>query len=159
MTSEEKILIEEENSSTPINTERFAGFWMRLWAFLADLIIIFSINGILLSPLKFINEGASINISIWTLNGIMSAIVFYLYFLIMTKKLGQTVGKMIFGLQVIRSDHKPLQWSDLVFREVVVRFVYKVFFFLNLLYLIVAFNKEKKGLHDMIGNTRVVHIE
>lgn len=140
-------------------TDRFAGFWMRFWAFLADLLIIFSINGILLSPLRFMNEGLDIYISVWTVHGIMAAIVFYLYFLIMTKKLGQTIGKMIFGLRVIRADHKPLQWTDLLFREVITRFIYKTFFFLNLLYLIVAFNKEKKGFHDMVGNTRVVHVE
>jgi len=147
---------------TPVDqqgTDRFAGFWMRFWAFLADLLIIFSINGILLSPLRFMNEGAEIYINIWTLHGIMAAIVFYLYFLILTKKLGQTMGKMIFGLKVIRVDHQPLEWGDLIFREVITRFIYKTFFFLHLLYLIVAFNKEKKGFHDMVANTRVVHVE
>jgi len=140
-------------------TDRFAGFWMRFWAFLADLLIIFSMNGILLSPLKLINEGMEIYMGAWTLRGILAAIVFYLYFLIMTKKAGQTIGKMIFGLKVIRVDHQPLQWSDLIFREVITRFIYKTFFFLNLLYLIVAFNQEKKGFHDMVANTRVVHVE
>lgn len=156
---EESIISLEETIIEPKLSDRYAGFWMRFWAFLADLLIIFSINGILLSPLRFMNEGMDIYISAWTLHGIMAAIVFYLYFLIMTKKLGQTMGKMIFGLRVIRADHKPLQWSDLIFREVITRFIYKAFFFLNLLYLIVAFNKEKKGFHDMVGNTRVVHVE
>lgn len=140
-------------------TDRHAGFWMRLWAFLADLLIIFSINGIILSPLKFLNEGVEISLGGWTLHGILAAIVFYLYFLFMTMKYGQTLGKMIFGLRVIRSDHQPLQWIDLIFREVIGRFIYKAFFFLNLLYLVVAFNKEKKGFHDMVANTKVVHVE
>lgn len=156
---DESIISVEESTVEPKTSDRFAGFWMRFWAFSADLLIIFSINGILLSPLRLINEGTDIYISIWTIHGITGAIVFYLYFLILTKKLGQTMGKMIFGLRVIRADHKPLQWSDLVFREVITRFIYKTFFFLNLLYLIVAFNKEKKGFHDMVGNTRVVHVE
>lgn len=156
---EESIMSVEDSTDEPKITDRFAGFWMRFWAFLADLLIIFSINGILLSPLRMINDGMDIYISIWTLHGIMGAIVFYLYFLVLTKKLGQTMGKMIFGLRVIRADHQPLQWSDLIFREVITRFIYKTFFFLNLLYLIVAFNKEKKGFHDMVGNTRVVHVE
>ncbi len=156
---EESVVSGEESIDVSRTTDRFAGFWMRFWAFLADLLIIFSINGILLSPLKMINEGLEIYISIWTVSGILGAIVFYLYFLILTKKLGQTMGKMIFGLKVIRADRKPLQWTDLIFREVITRFIYKTFFFLNLLYLIVAFNKEKKGFHDMVGNTRVVHVE
>jgi uncharacterized RDD family membrane protein YckC len=156
---EESVISVNENTSNQNIPKRFAGFWMRFWAFLVDLVIIFSINSILLSPIKIMNEGMDVYISVWTLHGIMAAIVFYLYFLIMTKQFGQTMGKMIFGLQVIRADHEPLKWSDLIFREVIIRFVYKAFFFLNLLYLIVAFNKEKQGFHDMIGNTRVVHVE
>ena len=148
-----------EDASMQVYQDRLAGFWMRFWAFLADLIIIFSINGILLSPLKLINEGMSINIGIWTLSGLIGGIVFYLYFLMMTKYLGQTMGKMIFGLKVIRIDKGPLQWSDLLFREVIGRFIYKTFFFLNLLYFIVAFNKQKQGIHDMFASTTVVHIE
>lgn len=158
-TLEESPLYGQDNTSNVVYRDRLAGFWMRFWAFLADLIIIFSINGILLSPLKVINEGIGINIGIWTLSGLMGGIVFYLYFLLMTKYLGQTMGKMIFGLRVIRTDKEPLQWSDLFFREVIGRFIYKAFFFLNLLYFIVAFNKNKQGIHDMFASTTVVHIE
>src|SRR5690625_5583509 len=86
----------------------------------------------------------------------MMVIVLYLYFLFMTKKLGQTAGKMIFGLAVIRADEQPLQWRDLLFREVIGRFIYKAFFFLHFLYLIVAFSNEKQGLHDIFGNTREI---
>ncbi|MFC4559066.1 RDD family protein [Virgibacillus kekensis] len=135
---------------------RYAGFWMRFWAYLADLIIVFSINGILLSPLKFIDNGAAVDIGFWTLAGIFSAIIFYVYFLLMTRFFEQTLGKMIFGLRVIREDFQQLRWSDLLFREVVGRFFHRVFFFTGLLYLFVAFSREKQGIHDMIGNTRVV---
>ncbi|MBP1947439.1 RDD family protein [Virgibacillus litoralis] len=135
---------------------RYAGFWMRFWAYIADLLIVFSINGILLTPFKFINDGAGIDIGFWTMAGIVSVIVLYLYFLLMTKYFGQTLGKMIFGLRVIREDAQPLEWKDLLFREVVGRFIHRVFFFTGLLYLFVAFGGEKQGIHDMIGNTRVV---
>ncbi|HLS60018.1 MAG TPA: RDD family protein [Virgibacillus sp.] len=138
---------------------RYAGFWMRGWAFIVDLLIVFSINGIILSPLKLLNDGLPIQLSLWTINGIMAAIIFYLYFLFMTKKLGQTAGKMIFGLEVIRADEQPLQWSDLLFREVIGRFIYNTFFFLHFLYLMIVFSNEKQGLHDVFGNTRVIHIE
>src|SRR5690625_3336466 len=156
---DDPLVVHKEGSHAENKTYRVAGFWMRFWAFLTDLIIIFSINGILLSPLQFISEESEITLSVWTLKGILGGVVFYLYFLIMTKKLGQTIGKMIFGLQVIRSDLQPLQWKDLIFREVIVRFCYKAFSFLHLLYLVVAFNKEKQGLHDMVGNTKVIHVE
>lgn len=143
--------------STPLGHHRYAGFWMRFWAYLTDLIVVFSVNGLLLSPLKFVDNGVT-DIGFWTLNGILSALVFYIYFLIMTKYFGQTLGKMLFGLRVIRCDDEQLQWSDLLFREVVVRFIYKIMFLFSLLYLVVAFTDEKQGLHDIAGNTRVIHV-
>ncbi|ALX48811.1 RDD family protein [Lentibacillus amyloliquefaciens] len=133
--------------------QRYAGFWMRFWAYLVDLIIVFSINGILLSPFNFFDP---IDIGFWTLAGIVGAIVLYLYFLLMTKFFGKTLGKMIFGLRVVREDMKPLEWSDLIFREVVGRFIHRVFWFTNLLYLFAAFGSQKQGLHDIFGSTRVV---
>ncbi|MUK88841.1 RDD family protein [Ornithinibacillus sp. L9] len=153
----------EENAHTATDhlmpTKRYAGFWMRFWAYILDLIVVFSINGILFVPFKFINDGTVINIGFWTLTGIIGSIIFYLYFLLMTRKFGQTLGKMILGIKVIREDDQPLEWSDLLFREVVGRFLHRIFGFLALLYIIVGFTKEKQGLHDIIGNTRVVFDE
>lgn len=136
---------------------RPAGFWMRFWAYTVDLIIVWSVNGLLLNPLKFVNNGTSIDIGFWTLAGIISTIVLYLYFVLMTKFYGQTIGKMIFGLKVIRKDFEPLKWGDLVFREVIGRFLYRVIGILTLLYVVVAFDPLKQGIHDMIGDTRVIH--
>ncbi|WP_163581458.1 RDD family protein [Gracilibacillus saliphilus] len=148
---------EQMNDPTTQSTKfRYAGFWMRFWAYLVDLIIVFSINGILLVPFKFINDGFTMGIGFWTVAGIISSIVFYLYFLLMTKFYNQTLGKMIFGLRVIREDSQSLRWSDLIFREIIGRFIHRVFFIGVFLYLFVAFGAQKLGIHDMIGNTRVV---
>ncbi|UOQ87219.1 RDD family protein [Gracilibacillus salinarum] len=145
----------EYASETTIH-HRYAGFWMRLWAYLVDLIIVFSINGILLIPFKFVDNGFDLEIGFWTITSIISSIVFYLYFLLTTKFFNQTLGKVIFGLRVIREDHGPLSWSDLIFREVIGRFLHRVFPITILLYAFVAFTNQKQGIHDMIGNTRVV---
>ena len=145
-----------EEASTLTADRKYAGFWMRFWAYVADLVIVFSLNGILLIPFRFMNDGVSMDIGFWTVTGILSSIVFYLYFLIMTKFFNQTLGKMIFGLKVIREDGQALQWGDLLFREVVGRFIHRVFFIAVFLYVVVGFTSEKQGIHDMIGNTRVV---
>lgn len=147
-----------EEPSPQENEYKYAGFWMRYWAYLIDVIIIFSINGILLSPLLFINGGIPLEIGFWTVNGILAGIIYYVYFLLMTKFWGQTVGKMILGIKVIREDEETLLWSDLIFREVIWRFIHNVIFILKLLYLVIAFSPEKKGVHDMIGNTKVIHV-
>lgn len=146
-----------DGTDYPMSVHRYAGFWMRFWAYLTDVIVVFSLNGLLLFPLKFISGG--VNIGYWTLTGILSAVVFYVYFLVMTKYFGQTLGKMLFGLRVIRLDDKDPGWSDLLFREVVMRFIYKAMFILSLLYIVVAFTSEKEGLHDMVASTRVIHVQ
>src|SRR5690625_1929101 len=117
---------------------RFAGFCMRFWAYLVDGIVIFSINGILLSPLQFINEGIPIDVGYWTVNGIIGGLIFYSYFLIMTKLFSQTVGKMIFGIKVIKHNGSPLLWSDLIFREGIGRFIYKILPIVMVLYVVVG---------------------
>lgn len=153
--------IEAEQSEEPSSSKieyKYAGFWMRFWAYLIDVIVVFSVNGILLSPLSFVNGGFPVEISFWTLNGILAGVVYYIYFLLMTKFFGQTIGKMILGLKVIRENSDPLTWTDLIFREVIGRFLHNVLAILKLLYLVVAFSNEKQGIHDMIGNTRVVHV-
>lgn len=137
----------------------YAGFWMRFWAYIVDVIVVFSLKGLLLSPLKFMNSGEAIQIGYWTVNGLIAALIFFAYFLFMTKLFEQTLGKMIFGLKVINKNNHPLKWSDLLFREVVGRFIYNVIGIMKVLYLVVAFTDEKQGIHDMIGNTRVIHVE
>lgn len=139
--------------------QRYAGFWMRFWAYSADLVIVFAVNGILLSPLAFLNSGSVTLLEFFTLQGLLSGLVMYLYFLIMTKFTGQTLGKMIFGLKVIRKDRLPLRWSDLFFREVVGRLIHRLLVFTNVLYLVVAFTDEKQGIHDIFSDTRVIHAE
>lgn len=149
---------DESETTSPSDTYKYAGFWMRFWAYLIDVIIVFSINGILLSPLKFMNDGFPLEVSFWTLQGILAGVTYYLYFLLMTKIFQQTVGKMIFGIKVVRENNNPPTWGDLFFREVIGRFIYNALFILKLLYLVVAFTDEKQGLHDMIGETRVIHV-
>lgn len=139
--------------------EQFAGFWIRFWAYIIDLVIVFSINGTLLSPLMFIESSPVYIAGIFTLQGILSTLTSYLYFLFMTKAFEQTLGKMIVGVKVVRTDRGPLTWNDLLFREVVGRFIHRSLVITNVLYVIVGVTQNKQGIHDMFGNTEVIHVE
>lgn len=138
--------------------ERLAGFWIRFAAYIIDAILISSISGIILSPLMLVNDGYPIEISAWTLNGIIATLIYYVYYLLMTKFFQQTLGKMIVGIKVISTANRPLTWQDAFFRETIGRIIHNAFFILKLLYLMVAFTNNKQGIHDMIGNTKVVYI-
>ena len=74
---------------------------------------------------------------------IITFAVGYLYFVVMTKRFGQTLGKMVFGLKVIPTSGNSLSWGTVIFREVIGRYVYQAFWFLSLLYLFVPFTKKE----------------
>ncbi|WP_187118822.1 RDD family protein [Bacillus marasmi] len=133
---------------------RFAGFWMRFWAYLMDLIVIGSINRIIINPIfrgmdiSLYDSGVLAPISIAT------AITFYAYFVLMTKYFGQTLGKMVFGLKVVNLDGSPLTWSTVIFREFIGRYISVTIF---ILYIIVAFLPKKQGIHDLFVDTTVIY--
>ena len=58
----------------------------------------------------------------------------------------------------MQMEEESLSWRDVFYREVVGRILHNVFFLLKLMYLSIAFSDEKRGVHDMIGNTKVVYV-
>ncbi|MBT2692903.1 RDD family protein [Bacillus sp. ISL-55] len=132
----------------------YAGFWTRFWAYLLDLIVIGSVNRMIINPVfraldvPLIEEGVLSPIAIAT------AVIFYLYFVLMTKYFGQTLGKMVFGLKVVELDGKGLTWGSVIFREWIGRFISAT---IIVLYVVVAFTKKKQGLHDLFADTTVIY--
>jgi uncharacterized RDD family membrane protein YckC len=133
---------------------RFAGFWMRFWAYLLDLVVIGSIERILINPIFRFFDISLYEQSMFAPISIGTAFIFYAYFVLMTKIFGQTIGKMVFGLRVVTLEGKPLTWSTILFREWIGRFISTT---LLISYIIVAFLPKKQGLHDLFVDTTVVH--
>ncbi|MDV7763560.1 RDD family protein [Peribacillus sp. CSMR9] len=133
----------------------FAGFWMRFWAYLADLLVIGSLNRILIHPIFKFYEGTD---DLWfSAEGLLTGIVFFLYFVLMTKFLNQTLGKMIFGLKVVtlREETKTISWGTILFRELIGRYISKVTW---IGYLLAGLLPKKQALHDVFADTGVVLI-
>ncbi|OIJ18243.1 hypothetical protein BKP45_11705 [Anaerobacillus alkalidiazotrophicus] len=151
---EQKVTIEKEEKNY-----RYAGFWMRFWAYLLDLVVVASINGIVVTSVLSMLGLSNVRIAFFSIEAVLIAFVTALYFLLLTKKWGQTIGKKVFGIKVVHVNNKPLTWSSVIFREVVGRYILQVFILTYFLYLIVAFQKKKQGLHDMVGDTYVIHEE
>jgi uncharacterized RDD family membrane protein YckC len=137
---------------------RFAGFWMRLWAFLLDGIIIWSIGSILIVPLFRVLGLSTGESSMFSPATIATTIVFYAYFILMTKYFRQTLGKMVFGLRVVDLAEERLSWKTVLFREGIGRYIAGVFAPITfVVYLVAAFTKKKQGVHDLFADTSVVH--
>lgn len=133
---------------------KYAGFWMRFWAYLLDLVVIGSVNRLLINP-TFRALDLDLNaFSIFAPVTIATAITFYAYFVLMTKYFGQTLGKMVFGLKVVPLKGNRLSWGTILFREWIGRFISTTVW---ISYAIVAFLPKKQGLHDLFSDTSVVH--
>ncbi|MGG4267987.1 RDD family protein [Peribacillus simplex] len=136
-----------------VNSVYFAGFWMRFWAYLADLFVIGSLNRILIHPIFKFYEGTD---DLWfSAEGLLTGIVFFLYFVLMTKFLNQTLGKMILGLKVVtlKEEAKTISWGTVLFRELIGRYISKVTW---IGYLLAGLLPKKQALHDVFADTSVV---
>lgn len=80
----------------------------------------------------------------------------------MTRFFRQTLGKMIFGIEVISAKGDRLTWGQLFFREGVGRFLHQAPILGNLTllaYIVVACTPKKQGVHDLFAETYVVHVD
>lgn len=146
-------------SNEPVLQEspiRYAGFWMRFWAFLLDLIVVGSIERLLINPIFRALDISLSEFNMFAPISIASAVIFYLYFVLMTKYFKQTLGKMVFGLKVVDLKHDEISWGTIIFREWIGRFISAT---VIIGYLIVAFLPKKQGLHDIFTDTTVIHVE
>ncbi len=131
-----------------------AGFWTRFWAYLIDLVVISSITALTIGPLFDLMGWDDARILYLSPYKFVAAILFYGYFVLMTKWRAQTLGKMVFGIKVISDKGIPLTWGTILFREWIGRFIsVKIL----ILYIVAAFTPKHKAIHDYIADTAVVH--
>ncbi|MEK5523769.1 hypothetical protein B5V89_02160 [Heyndrickxia sporothermodurans] len=143
-----------DKTLTVVQTFSFAGFWMRFWAYLLDIVVVASISRLIIRPVFRIVDIPLTDSGLFTPYSIVTTLLFYLYFILMTKFLSATIGKMVFGLKVISLKEKKLSWSTIIFREGIGRYISV---FTKILYVVVAFTPNKQGIHDIFADTTVVH--
>ncbi|WP_414053454.1 RDD family protein [Macrococcus equi] len=133
-----------------------AGFGIRFLAYVIDLILIHCINSIITAPIVKIGglEDVYLGIKLFSVEHILSAIIFFSYFVILTYCFRATLGKMILGLKVLSTKEDKLSVETVLTRELFGRYISKSFF--SLLYLVVLFNPKKRGIHDLLSDTYVV---
>ncbi|EDL65343.1 RDD family protein [Bacillus sp. SG-1] len=151
MSNHEEIMTTQQDKEE--NVFELGGFWMRFWAYLLDLVVISSIGRLIVYPIFRALDLSLVKDDLFAPISILSSIIFYGYFVLMTKYFGQTLGKMAFGLKVIELDGKPLKWGTVIFRELIGRFISAS---ILILYIVVAFTNKKQGIHDLFADTTVI---
>jgi uncharacterized RDD family membrane protein YckC len=148
---------------------RYAGFWVRVLAMILDAIILtiasLAVSGVLAlalpGPVATMPTGGAfpeftgamlLRTGISFVINIGIGMAYHVFFL---TRNGATPGKMALGLKVITVEGGPISTGRAIGRY----FAYWLdSFSLFIGYIIVAFDSQKRALHDFICNTRVIRV-
>lgn len=152
--SERRRYSEEEAKYEYYPRELFAGFWHRFFAFLVDASIAKAIVSIVLGILVGFT-GFETSEKIYRL---LSTLITLLYFTLSTYFTGgQTLGKMIFALKVVRLDGGKLDFVTVFIREFIGRYIH-TYGILAILYILVGLTEKKQSLSDLFADTSVISL-
>jgi uncharacterized RDD family membrane protein YckC len=154
---------EEEGKPSIWDPTPRGGFWLRLMALAMDslilllLVAIFLVLGFLSLSMGAIGErGISLFRQVWIVFPIILPLGFVLmlsYFTFFHGTWGQTIGKMVFSLRVVRTAGQSLTFSRAFVRAL--GYWLSAFpFFLGFFW--VGFTSSKRSWHDAIADTMVI---
>ena len=143
----------------------FAGFWRRFGAYIIDAVVLGAIFAVL-EPLlcpnfgRFFNFTTSFDSNYWmtqfrALGNVISTVLSGVYFVVFWVWRGQSLGMMVAGIKVVRTDGTQLETG-----HAVVRYLGYIISILPLFlgFIWIAFDAHKQGWHDKLAETYVVKI-
>ena len=146
-------ITQEESFQEEAITFNYAGFWIRFFAYLIDIILI-SITTTLISVAIFGVENLAdpdgSNVS-----GLLNFIIILFYFSLMhSSSLQATLGKMAVGIKVVDTDG-----GQISLLKAIGRYLSKIISGLILLlgFIMAGFDSKSQALHDKIVSTYVIY--
>lgn len=145
--------------------ERKAGFWIRLAAWIADFVCLVLVTiALTFSVLTTIylggQLGGEINDQVIALAGYASTAIVLCsgvaYFTIFVGSCGQTPGKMLFRLKVVRIDGQEMTYGRALIRSLCWMLSLLLF---GIGFLTIACTGHKRSLHDMLAGTAVIRFQ
>ena len=150
---------------------QYAGFWMRFWALVIDVIIIGAVQGILFATLfggtilNIIGEAmrgdpdpvslVSQALPMAILARFGSFVLTGAYYTYCWVTYGATPGKRALGLKVIDQAGGPLTWGQAIGRYLGTILSAMI---MGIGFLMAAFDDQKRTLHDRLAGTRVIKV-
>lgn len=151
-----------DSRTTGLNDVVYAGFWVRLAAYVLDNIIVFLMLlavRLALSGMFSVMRGTVLGGNVlfhYSLKDIVLYLGQALYFILCTRYTGTTIGKRAMNLRVVNADGSTeLDFLNVVYRETVGRFLCRLPMCMG--YFMTGLDSEKRGIHDMLCDTRVVY--
>jgi uncharacterized RDD family membrane protein YckC len=152
----------------------YAGFWLRLVAYIIDYIIIYVVQSFIFIPVlglmgisfasKMDDMGTMSDaetmgmvasmIAVAGATALLTTVIALLYWSLMeSSKYQATVGKIALGLKVTDLDGNSLDFVKSLIRNVC-KIISGMILFIG--YIMAGFTEKKQGLHDIIAGTLVV---
>jgi uncharacterized RDD family membrane protein YckC len=133
----------------------YAGFWVRFVAVLLDGIILFVASVIVQLFLAPMLRSTRTDVMLMALGieYLIGMVIGATYEGLFVSRLGATPGKMALDLKVVRPDGGPVSLGRAVgryFAKIVSGII------LGIGYIMAGFDSQKRALHDMICDTRVI---
>lgn len=141
-----------------------ASRWQRFWAALIDGLILggliwgglYGVKGLTPAAVALLGFGGKLAISI---AGFVLFLAVNGYFL---QREGQTVGKKLIGIRIVRSDGSPADLTHLILRRYLPVHAVQLLPFVGGLAALVdclfIYNKDKRCVHDLIADTKVIEV-
>ncbi|HEY40722.1 MAG TPA: RDD family protein [Dehalococcoidia bacterium] len=143
-----------------------AGFWIRFVAYLIDRLFLGIIGFVIALIVATFLVDTSVNGTLefeftigpefmwWTIAMIVALEI--VYFTVAVGAWGKTIGKAMLSVKVVRSDGDRVSYGRSLARCLV--YLIQLELIMGLPFIIIAFNPEKQGIHDMICDTRVARV-
>ena len=144
-----------------VDQQVYAGFFVRLAAYLIDWIIVGAALLVIRIPMwiLFFSGSADFVFKDFIFQYSVYDIILYLlkvtYFVLLTYFTGATLGKRLMHIKVISTEERKPTFFEIAFRESVGKFLAALIIYAG--YIMVGVDKRKRGLHDMLSDTYVVY--
>lgn len=145
-----------------MDNEVYAGFFVRLAAYLIDSVIVGTVLAVvirfpiwistLFSPDNILVRGVIFDYSI---KDMVIYALSALYFILLTYKTGMTIGKKMLHIKVVSAEERKMTLFEVIYRETIGRFLSALVVYAG--YFMIGLHKEKRGLHDLMADTKVVY--
>lgn len=134
---------------------QYAGFWIRVGAYLIDWVIFNVVVGLIQVPLFFFDPTSGTYIAVAAVVGLVALVFWFLYWIVpVGGKWQATLGKRICGIYIIDTAGKKVSALKAFARYL--SYAFSVWI-LGFGFFMAGWTKEKKALHDLICETRVVY--
>ncbi len=143
-------VVSEQPSEDEMTALEIASAWQRLGAALIDGVI---------GGLVFVGAlvvGISIGGDVGELVIPIAMLAYIVIVLALITNRGQSPGKMVINIKIVKADGTPLGLGSVLVREIIGKFVSSLVIYIG--YIWILFDGKRQGWHDKIASTYVVKV-